>query len=319
MNNHVELKLPPVKGRLAKNIKFWEGINAGPWVLRIIKEGYALPFINEPEPADFKNNASAHKHSDFVTSEIKELLSSGRIREVSREEVHVINPLTVADNGNKLRLILDCRYINQHLQIPKFKCEDIRTIRDLFQKDDYFFKCDIKQGYHHIDILESHQKYLGFAWEIDGKLRFFVFTVLLFGLSTAPFLFTKLIRVLIKHWRSPAIRIFAFIDDIFGGGRSFNDAVAISNFVKSQLEESGFVINTEKSHWVPTQQGEHLGYLVDLKRGLFKVPQHRRDTLFTKLSEVEKIVLPTARALASLVGVIISMYFGLGPVVRMRT
>ena len=311
--------MPPVKGRLAKNIKFWEGINAGPWVLRIIKEGYALPFINEPEPADFKNNASAHKHSDFVTSEIKELLSSGRIKEVSRDEVHVINPLTVADNDNKLRLILDCRYINQHFQIPKFKCEDIRTIRDLFQKDDYFFKCDIKQGYHHIDILESHQKYLGFAWEIDGKLRLFVFTVLVFGLSTAPFLFTKLIRVLIKHWRSLAIRIFAFIDDILGGGRSFNDAVAISNFVKNQLEESGFVINTEKSHWVPMQQGEHLGYLVDLKRGLFEVPQRRRDTLFNKLLEVEKIVLPTARVLASLVGVIISMYLGLGPVVRMRT
>ena len=70
-----------------------------------------------------------------------------------------------------------------------------------------------------IDILESHQKYLGFAWEIDGKLRFFVFTVLVFGLSTAPFLFTKLITVLIKHWRSLAIRIFAFIDDILGGGR----------------------------------------------------------------------------------------------------
>ena len=120
VNNHVELKLPPVKGRLAKNIKFWEGINAGPWVLRIIKEGYALPFINEPEPADFKNNASAHKFWEN--------------REVSREEVHVINPLTVADNGNKLKLILDCRYINQHLQIPKFKCEDVRTIRDLFQK-----------------------------------------------------------------------------------------------------------------------------------------------------------------------------------------
>ena len=49
-----------------------------------------MPFINEPEPADFKNNASAHKHPDFVTSEIKELLSSGRRREVSRDEVHVI-------------------------------------------------------------------------------------------------------------------------------------------------------------------------------------------------------------------------------------
>ena len=84
-DNHLEPKLPPVKGRLAKSIKFWEGINASPWVLRIIKEGYALPFINEPEPAEFKNNASARKHSDFVTSEVKELLTSGRIREVSGE------------------------------------------------------------------------------------------------------------------------------------------------------------------------------------------------------------------------------------------
>ena len=85
-NNHLEPKLPPVKGRLAKNINFWEGINASPWILRIIKEGYPLPFTNESEPVEFKNNASAHKYSNFVTSEVKELLSSGRIRKVSGEE-----------------------------------------------------------------------------------------------------------------------------------------------------------------------------------------------------------------------------------------
>ena len=59
--------------------------------------------------------------------------------------------------------------------------------------------------------------------------------------------------------------------------------------------------------------------MVDLKRDLFKVPQRRRDTVFTKLSEVEKVALPTARALAILVGSITSMYLGLGPVVRMHT
>ena len=41
--------------------------------------------------------------------------------------------------------------------------------------------------------------------------------------------------------------------------------------------------------------------------------------MFTKLSEVEKVALPTAGALASLVGPNISMYLGLGPVVRMHT
>ena len=45
----------------------------------------------------------------------------------------------------------------------------------------------------------------------------------------------------------------------------------------------------------------------------------QKGTMFTKLSEAEKVALPIARALASLVGSIISMYLGLGPVVRMCT
>ena len=99
----------------------------------------------------------------------------------------MLNPLTVADNGQKLRLILDCRQVNSFLRVPRFKCDNIRTIRDLFEVGDYFFKFDIKSSYHHIDILEAHHKYLGFHDdEFDGKIRYFVFTVLVFGLATAP-------------------------------------------------------------------------------------------------------------------------------------
>ena len=209
---------PRVKGRLTENIQFLEKIGASDFILKVIREGYALPFVEVPEPAEFSNNASERRYSDFVTSEISQLLSSGRIREVSRNDIHTINPLSVADKGDKLRLILDLRHINQFLRVPKIKFEDIRTIRDLFQLGDYFFKFDIESGYHHTDVLPEHQKYLGFKWEIEGEWRYFVFTVLVFGLSSAPFIFTKVVRVLIKHRRSQAIRIFRFIDDVFRGG-----------------------------------------------------------------------------------------------------
>ena len=56
--------------------------------------------------------------------------------------------------------------------------------------------------------------------KMEGEWRYFVFTVLVFGLSSALFIFTMVVRVLIKHWRSQAIRIFGFIDDVFGGGSS---------------------------------------------------------------------------------------------------
>ena len=115
------LTAPRVKGRLAENIQFWEKIGASDFILKVIRDRYALPFVEVLEPAELSNNALARRNSDFVhvTSEISELLSSGRIREVSRNDIHTINPLSVADNGDKLRLILDLRHINQFLRVPK--------------------------------------------------------------------------------------------------------------------------------------------------------------------------------------------------------
>ena len=59
-----------------------------------------------------------------------------------------------------------------------------------------------------------------------------------------------------------AIRIFAFVDDTLGGERSKQEAFRISCQVKKDLELSGFVACPEKSHWEPTQKGEHLGFLL---------------------------------------------------------
>ena len=38
---------------------------------------------------------------------------------------------------------------------------------------------------------ESHQIYLAFTSKINGKDRYFIFTVFPSGLTTAPFIFTK--------------------------------------------------------------------------------------------------------------------------------
>ena len=158
---------------------------------RILREGYALSFTKEPEPAFLNNNRSALNNREFITKEILDLLSSGRIREVGISEAHTINPLTIADNGEKLRLILDLRHIIQYLQFPKFKCEDIRLIQQLFNRSDFFSKFDIRSGYHHIDIHPAYQIFLAFAWSINGQVRYFVFTVLVFGFSSAPFVIIR--------------------------------------------------------------------------------------------------------------------------------
>ena len=50
-----------------------------------------------------------------------------------------------------------------------------------------------------MEIFPERRKYLSFAWTFSsGCTRYFEFSVLPFGLSSAPYLFTKLLRPLVK-------------------------------------------------------------------------------------------------------------------------
>ena len=72
----------------------------------------------------------------------------------------------------------------------------------LFQKDDYLFSFDPKSGYHHVDIQNQHQKYLGYAWDMGHGLQHYMFKHLHFSLAITCFIFTKLLRPLVKYWCS---------------------------------------------------------------------------------------------------------------------
>ena len=142
---------------------------------------------------------------------------------------------------------MDLRYVNKHLRSCKFKYEDIRTAADLFSKSDWFFKFDYKSGYHHIEIFPQHCQFLGFSLFYKDQLRYFHFTVLPFGLSTGPYLFTKIQRALVKHWRSKGFRIFTYLDDGAGADQVLDKAVYMSEIVRKDIVLSGFIANEEKS------------------------------------------------------------------------
>ena len=89
--------------------------------------------------------------------------------------------------------------------------------------------------------------------------------------------------------------------------------------MRQDLADSGFLENTEKSVWVPYQRGQHLGYIVDLQKGIFSVTPARIDKLFALLEHISKEKLVSARFIFKLIGSIISMSLGVGPVCRLRT
>ena len=77
-----------------------------------------------------------------------------------------------------------------------------------------------KSGYHHVDIFPEHRAFLAFSWDFGtGVARYFQFTVLPFGLSSAPFIFTKLLKSLETLWRSHGIPLAIFFNDGVGAGQ----------------------------------------------------------------------------------------------------
>ena len=60
-----------------------------------------------------------------------------------------------------------------------------------------------------------------FSWVFSGSVRYFCFSVLPFGLSSAPYVFTKCLRPLVKFWRFNGVKIVVFLDDGYGKGDSF--------------------------------------------------------------------------------------------------
>jgi len=83
----------------------------------------------------------------------------------------------------------------------------------LLNKNNFLFKFNLKPRYHHLDIFEPHQSYLGFTWEWNNSQSYFVFTVLPFGLSTICYAFTKLLRPLVGYWRGQGLRVVLYLDD----------------------------------------------------------------------------------------------------------
>ena len=137
--------------------------------------------------------------------------------------------------------------------------EGIHTLKDLLGQGDWLIKVDLKDAYFSIPIHQSHQKYLQFQFQ--GKI--YHFTCLSFGLSSAPWVFTKTLKPALAVLRQRGVRMIAYIDDILIIAESRNQALEHSQVLVHLLECLGFIINTEKSVLTPHQTIEFLGLTVD--------------------------------------------------------
>ena len=151
-------------------------------------------------------------------------------------------------------------------------------------------------------------------------MKFYAFTVLPFGLSSAPYVFTKILKPLEKHWKHQSICVAVFLDDGWGIEKDSEVCSIVADAVRTDLSKAGFVTNEDKSMWIPCQRLDWLGITWDSACGTIEIVDRRVEKITsTTGSIIESDFVLSARRLASFTGKIISTAPVSGNISRIMT
>ena len=162
---------------------------------------------------------------------------------------------------------------------------------------------DLQDAYFHVPVDPRDTKYLRFAY--DGEI--FEFQVLPLGLSTAPRTFTHLVRAVGAFLKTLGINVFQYLNDWLVVGETYQLALSYRDTVRWVTPRVGFVLNEEKSDWVPSQFPLFLGSSLDLVRLLAFPSEDRIDRLRRLIRRVLKSPASPARLWRLLFGHLASM------------
>ena len=173
------------------------------------------------------------------------------------------------------------------------------TLRELLKTNDWMAKIDLKDAYFTIPMHPTHQPFLRFM----VNQQHYQFTCLPFGLSCAPWVFTKVMKPISIFLRSMGVRMIVYIDDILVMGESPEQVKGHLEALTYLLTGLGFVINIPKSITTPAQRIEYLGLLVDSTTLHLSLPGEKLHHIRSEIDQITKKSFPiTARQLTQIIG-----------------
>ena len=234
---------------------------------------------------------------------IPDWLERGFVREVfapeaSKTPMYYSRTFTVSKKDGRRRPVLDLSSLNKLLKIPKFRMETLDRIVKGIVEDLWGASLDILDAYLNVPLARQFHKYFAF---VLGE-RIFVFQVLPFGLSTAPWAFSRVIKPIKAHLRRQGMIIFSFLDDFLILAASQQLTRFHTTLTRKLLEDLGFKINLDKSSFTPLQRLEFLGVVLDLENLTLSLPEEKIQKILHWVEEGRERVSFSRRDLESLVG-----------------
>ena len=183
------------------------------------------------------------------------------------------------------RLVIDLCTLNEYLTKVTFCMDTLMHVKEAARQGMWATSLDFSDAYHRVPIHPDSQIYLCFQ---VGDKRF-RYLVLPFGLSTAPWVFTEVVKQ-VKVWSVAQLRVlFQYLDDCLNLFKGYDEALRgtkelVDMCIYIGCMTLGLLINQKKSELTPVKSIVFLGERLDFTRATTFPTQARQDQVFPLLN-----------------------------------
>ena len=259
-----------------------------------------VPKLNEKPCQKFNK-----LESQVIADEIIKLIEQRIIVEVPFSDKLVISPIFLVEKSNGgHRMILNLKKLNEFVPYIHFKMETFEHALTLVTPDIYMASLDIRNAYYSIPIDKSYQRFLTFKFEE----KFYSFTCLPNGLSTGPYIFTRIMKPILSNLRKQGFKNSAFIDDSFLLGETKKLCRRNVDSTEYLLKQAGFDINYDKSVKEPTQIILHLGNIIDSAKMIVTLPETKIAIIIQECKSLISVQTTSIRLVARVIGLLVASF-----------
>ena len=263
--------------RLKAFAQQWTG--APPSTIKIITRGYHWTWSKSP-PSLFIPSRRGRSSPELVT-EVRKLVSKGAVYPVPWQKALVSPIFLVPKTTGGWRLILDLSSLNKFIHTPKFRMTNHFQLAELMPPPCWMATLDLQDAYLHIPMRQSLHRYLAFT--LDKQM--FFFRALPFGLSTAPAVFTRVLRWPLSILRYQ-VSLLAYLDDWVVWAPSEEALQHAIELTCLTLRRLGWLLNHSKSHLTPSSDLTWLGVRWLPREGRWGMPQDKVETIISLISSI---------------------------------
>ena len=190
-----------------------------------------------------------------------------------KEEARVVSPtFLVPKRDGTSRLIHDLRGVNRCLEAPHFTLRGARDAGEVTRTSKFLAVLDLRHGYQQVAMEPAARPFLGARLGRETVTS----TVLPFGLSLSPYVFTRLTGWLARLIRRRlGLQVAVYIDDFLLGAGSREELENGIREVKSLFSRLGVVISSKKEV-LPAHEVEFIGFRWNALTKRVGVPRERR-------------------------------------------